>query len=250
MRMKPLDKSSLDLLWFDADAREMRLRQLVTERLADSPPPQIDDCVVATYFLALRSTQLHQAAKDIAYHATSGIKNPPPGSLLAQCTAHAAGVDHLGRHRAGWPAAHGLSPEDAATTGRPSDQLRPTAYGGRGDHLRRVREPGRPAGVARDSRPRAADISRPGLWSVGLRKRTNFCPEEPAFGTILKPTAGITADEVGKLVAEAAECPLFLFVKEDEDLYPEPGLFARPRARAPGGGRDRAGERRSGRARD
>ena len=30
---------------------------------------------------------------EIAYHATSGIKNPPPGSLLAQCTAKAAGVD-------------------------------------------------------------------------------------------------------------------------------------------------------------
>ena len=48
---------------------------------------------MATYFLALRSTPLHKAAKEIAYHATSGIKDPPPGSLLAQCTAHAAGVD-------------------------------------------------------------------------------------------------------------------------------------------------------------
>jgi ribulose 1,5-bisphosphate carboxylase large subunit-like protein len=53
-----------------------------------------------------------------------------------------------------------------------------------------------------------------------LRQRTNFAPDEPAFGTILKPTAGITPSEVGDLVAEAAECPLFLFVKEDEDLYP------------------------------
>ncbi len=47
-----------------------------------------------------------------------------------------------------------------------------------------------------------------------------FAPTEPAFGTILKPTAGITPDEVGALVAEAAACPLFLFIKEDEDLYP------------------------------
>jgi ribulose 1,5-bisphosphate carboxylase large subunit-like protein len=42
----------------------------------------------------------------------------------------------------------------------------------------------------------------------------------PAFGTILKPTAGITPDTVGALMDEAAACPLFLFVKEDENLYP------------------------------
>jgi ribulose 1,5-bisphosphate carboxylase large subunit-like protein len=36
----------------------------------------------------------------------------------------------------------------------------------------------------------------------------------------LKPTAGITPEEVGHLVAEGASCPLFLFVKEDKDLYP------------------------------
>ena len=72
----------------------------------------------------------------------------------------------------------------------------------------------------------------PAYGPVGLRQRTGFAPEEPAFGTILKPTAGITADEVGKLVAEAAECPLFLFVKEDEDLYPNLDYSPVRRARA------------------
>ena len=91
--MTPIDKSSLDILWFDADARDVRLRQLVAERMAQNPPPTIDDHIVATYFLALRTERLSQVAKEIAYHATSGIKNPPPGSLLAQCTAHATGVD-------------------------------------------------------------------------------------------------------------------------------------------------------------
>src|SRR5205823_1439915 len=43
---------------------------------------------------------------------------------------------------------------------------------------------------------------------------------QPVFGTILKPTAGITPQEVGSLVEEAAGCPLFMFVKEDENLYP------------------------------
>src|SRR5512140_1456358 len=91
--MKPINNDLLDLLWFDADARETSLRRLIKERLSESPAPRVHDHVVATYFLALRSNQLQQAAKEIAYHATSGIKNPPPGSLLAECTAHAVGVD-------------------------------------------------------------------------------------------------------------------------------------------------------------
>jgi ribulose-bisphosphate carboxylase large chain len=53
-----------------------------------------------------------------------------------------------------------------------------------------------------------------------LRQLTRFPADRPAFGTILKPTAGIIPEEVGQLVEEAARCPLFLFVKEDENLYP------------------------------
>jgi ribulose 1,5-bisphosphate carboxylase large subunit-like protein len=65
-----------------------------------------------------------------------------------------------------------------------------------------------------------ATFPGPAYGPEGLRWQTNFAPEEPAFGTILKPTAGITPDDVGRLVAEAAECPLLMFIKEDEDLYP------------------------------
>src|SRR5205814_9613481 len=39
----------------------------------------------------------------------------------------------------------------------------------------------------------------------GVRQITNFPAEQPAFGTILKPTAGITPSEVGQLVSEIAE---------------------------------------------
>ena len=91
--MKPLDADTLELLWFDQAAREMRLRQLVMERMAEMPPPRLEDHVVVSYFLALRNTAIDAAAKEIAYHATSGVKNPPPGSLLAQCTAQAVAVD-------------------------------------------------------------------------------------------------------------------------------------------------------------
>src|SRR5206468_69223 len=54
----------------------------------------------------------------------------------------------------------------------------------------------------------------------GLRQRAGFAADEPAFGTILKPTAGITPDDVGRIVEEVAGCPLLMFIKEDEDLYP------------------------------
>ena len=91
--MKPLDSATLDLFWHDADAREVRLRQIITERLAARSPPQIEDQLVATYFFALRSWRLEQMAREIAYHATSGTKDIPPGSLLEQCTGRAVGVD-------------------------------------------------------------------------------------------------------------------------------------------------------------
>src|SRR5262245_36071320 len=88
----------------------------------------------------------------------------------------------------------------------------------------------------------------PAYGPRGLRQLTRFAPTEPAFGTILKPTAGITPSEVGALVAEAASCPLFLFVKEDENLYPNleysPG---RERARQAAAAIERASDRRGGR---
>ncbi len=53
--MQPLHADTLALLWHDADLREVRLRQLVTRRLEENPPPRMDDQVVATYFFALRT---------------------------------------------------------------------------------------------------------------------------------------------------------------------------------------------------
>jgi ribulose 1,5-bisphosphate carboxylase large subunit-like protein len=59
----------------------------------------------------------------------------------------------------------------------------------------------------------------PACGGPDLRERSRW-GKEPAFGTILKPTAGITPGTVGELVEDVAACPLFLFVKEDENLYP------------------------------
>jgi hypothetical protein len=36
---------------------------------------------------------LDHAIEEISYHATSGIKHPPAGSLLEACSARPAGVD-------------------------------------------------------------------------------------------------------------------------------------------------------------
>src|SRR5262245_45420709 len=91
--MKPLDSKTLELLWYDADIREERLREIVRDRLGERPPPVLDDQIVATYFFAFRSLKLHEAVDEIAYHATSGIRHPPAGSLLEECTGKAAGID-------------------------------------------------------------------------------------------------------------------------------------------------------------
>jgi ribulose-bisphosphate carboxylase large chain len=215
-----LDADTIDLLWFDRAARDVRLRRFVTERMAESPPPRSNDHVVATYFLALRHTNLGAAAKEIAYHATSGVKNPPPGSLLAECTAHAAGVDpwdasgRMGLLHVAFPLKMLLQPDGHLTS---CDLLHTLAgaiifdvYDSQDAALVSIQIPEQ---VLRT-------FPGPAYGPLGLRQAFNFSADEPAFGTILKPTAGITPDEVGDLVAEAARCPLFLFVKEDEDLYP------------------------------
>ena len=218
--MKPLDSATLGLFWHDADAREVRLRQVITERLAAAPPPQLDDQIVATYFLALRSWNLARAAKEISYHATSGTKDVPSGSLLEQCTGTTTGLDafdgtgRLGLLHMAFPLKMLLQPDGHLSS---TDILHIAAgailfdiYENQDVRLIGLQIPEK---VLRT-------FPGPAHGPEGLRKLTGFAASEPAFGTILKPTAGITPDEVGTLVGEVAACPLFMFVKEDENLYP------------------------------
>jgi len=243
-----LDSASLNLLWHDADAREVLLRRVITERLVAKPPPALDDHIVATYFFALRSWSLEHAAKEISYHATSGTKDIPPGSLLEQCTGRAVGVDafditgRLGLLHMAYPLKMLLQADGHLTSTDilhtvagaiifdiyenqdvrlvnlqiPEKVLRTfpgPAYGGPG-----VRALTNWDKVERASR--LPDVSNSAATS-GARDRRDACPTfEPAFGTILKPTAGITPETVGMLMEDVAACPLFLFVKEDENLYP------------------------------
>ncbi|MSU21281.1 MAG: hypothetical protein EXS30_07780 [Pedosphaera sp.] len=218
--MKPIARTTLNLLWHDADDREVRLREIIAERLAERPPPAWDDYVVATYFFAFRTMKLAEAVEEISYHATIGVKHPPAGSLLEQCAAKAAGVDafdrtgRIGLLHVAFPLKMMLSPDGRLTS---CDLLHTIAgaiifdvYENQDSRLIALRIPEK---VLRT-------FPGPAHGPQGVRQLTNFSPSQPAFGTILKPTAGIRPDEVGSLVEEVAQCPLFLFVKEDEDLYP------------------------------
>jgi ribulose 1,5-bisphosphate carboxylase large subunit-like protein len=219
--MTPLSAKTLELLWHDAEPREVRLREIIAERLAAKPAPAMDGYIVATYFFAFRTQTLEHAVEEISYHSTIGVKNPPPGSLLAQCAAKPAGVaafDNTGRigllHVA-FPLKMMLQPDGHLTS---CDILHTVAgaiifdvYENQDARLISLQIPER---VIRT-------FPGPAYGPLGVRKRTGFSPTQPAFGTILKPTAGITPEEVGSLVEEIAQCPLFLFVKEDEDLYPK-----------------------------
>ena len=218
--MNNVSPAVLASLWHDADAREVQLRALITERLAERPAPAIDGHIVATYFFAFRTQTLASAVSEISYHATSGVKHPPAGSLLEQCSAIPAGVDEfdstgrLGLLHVAFPLKMMLQPDGHLTS---CDILHTVA----GAIIFDVYE-------NQDSRLVALNIPDavlktfpgPAYGPEGLRKMTGFGPDQPAFGTILKPTAGITADDVGRIMMDVAGCPLLMFVKEDEDLYP------------------------------
>lgn len=218
--MKALSAAMLKSLWYDADARDEQLREAIAERMAAQRPPVREDFIVASYFFAFRAQTLREAAAEIGYHATSGVRNPPPGSLLEACTSKLVAMDsfdHTGRmgllHLA-FPLKMMLQPDGHLTS---CDLLHTVA----GAIIFDVYE-------NQDARLVSLQIPEkvlrtfpgPALGPEGVRRRTGLGADQPAFGTILKPTAGITPAEVGALVEEVAACRLFMFVKEDENLYP------------------------------
>ena len=218
--MKNVSDAILTALWHDADARDVLLRRTVAERLSEKPAPAVADHVVATYFFAFRTQTLADAVSEISYHATSGVKHPPKGSLLEQCSATPAGVDafdstgRLGLLHVAFPLKMMRQPDGHLTS---CDLLHTVA----GAIIFDVYE-------NQDSRLVALNVPDdvlmtfpgPAYGPRGLRAMTGFAPDQPAFGTILKPTAGITAEDVGRIMGDVAGCPLLMFVKEDEDLYP------------------------------
>lgn len=218
--MKSIDSATLQSFWYDMEAREVALRQVISERLAVNPPLSSPEHVIASYFFAFRHQTLKEAVKEISYHATSGIKNPPPGSLLEQCSALPAGYDafdqtgRMGLLHIAFPLKMMLQPDGHLTS---CDLLHTVAaaiifdvYENQDARLVRLAIPD----------PVIRTFPGPAYGPLGVRRRTGFAPHQPAFGTILKPTAGLVPEDVERLVGQVAQCPLFLFVKEDEDLYP------------------------------
>jgi ribulose 1,5-bisphosphate carboxylase large subunit-like protein len=219
--MTLVPSSLLEVLRFDPDAREEALREVVAERLEAQPPPVSDDFIVASYFFVLRDSTLDVLASEIAYHATSGVKHPPHGSLLEECTGKALAVDvfdaagRIGLLHMGFPLKMMLHPDGHLTS---TDILHTVAgaivFDVYDSQDARLVSLGIPQAVIRT-------FPGPQYGPEGVRQLVGFPPGEPAFGTILKPTAGLTPDDVERLVADAATCPLFLFIKEDEDFYPD-----------------------------
>ncbi len=219
--MKPLTSTTLERLWDDFDAREVLLRQVVADRMAESPPPTVPDHVVATYYFAFRTQTLAKAVQEISYHATSGIKNPPKGSLLEQCSARQAGVDpfdasgRIGLLHVAFPLKMLRHPDGHVT----SCDLLHTLAGAVVFDMYEMQDARLIAIQIPDDV--LASFPGPAYGPIGIRQKTGFALDQPAFGTILKPTAGITPDEVERLVEEVAGSPLLMFIKEDEDLYPD-----------------------------
>ena len=218
--VNPLGIAVAQDLKFDLDRREELLRDMVTDRLSIKPPPILGDAVVASYFLVLRTQRLGDFVKEIAYHSSSGVRNPPAGTLLADCTAWGVGVDafdsteRIGLLHIAYPlrmlldAAGRLSSYDILHT--VAGAIIFDAYESQDARLIRLTLPDAVI----------ACFPGPAHGPEGIRGLTSWPAGEPAFGTILKPTAGITSDDVGRLVAEVAGSQLLLFIKEDENLYP------------------------------
>jgi ribulose-bisphosphate carboxylase large chain len=219
--MTYLKPETLSHLWDDFDAREELLRQIVADRLGANPPPLVPDHAVATYYFAFRTGTLEHAVEEISYHATSGIKHPPKGSLLEQCSARQAGVDafdasgRIGLLHVAFPLKMMRHPDGRVTS---CDLLHTLAgavifdmYENQDARLISITMPP----------DLLATFPGPAYGPIKIRKKTGFALDQPAFGTILKPTAGITPDDVGRLVGEVAGSSLLMFIKEDEDLYPD-----------------------------
>jgi ribulose 1,5-bisphosphate carboxylase large subunit-like protein len=216
-----LKSETLAALCDDFDAREDLLRQVVADRLGVNPPPSVPDHVVATYYFAFRTGTLAHAVEEISYHATSGIKNPPKGSLLERCSAQQAGVDafdasgRIGLLHVAFPLKMMRHPDGHVSS---CDLLHTLAgavifdmYENQDARLIAIQIP--------------EDVLRafpgPAHGPINIRKKTGFAVDQLAFGTILKPTAGITPEDVERLVGEVAGSRLLMFIKEDEDLYPD-----------------------------
>ena len=238
-----------DILDLDLDRREAALREAIYDQ-SDfwAEAPEDPDAIVATYFIRARVGTLNDSAKSISYHMTTAEKHPAPGSLVEQCTGRPAGVlawnaaQNTGLVRVAFP----LKMFERADGQYYTTDILHIAGGAGVFALWDFRE----AKLVDVKMPMAVMDAFPGpaYGFSGVRALTRLQENEPAFGTILKPTAGITDDQVARLVEAVAAESLFMFIKEDENLLPPlPYCDVVERARKSVEAIGRVTERRDGR---
>ena len=219
--MRHVDAATMDQLRHDFDAREVLLRAVVTDRLAENPPPE--RARPRRGHLLLRLPHDDARARPSPRSATTppaASSTRPRARSSKQCSARQAGVDpfdatgKIGLLHVAFPLKMMLQPDGHLTS---CDLLHTVAgavifdfYENQDARLIALKIPDEVL----------ATFPGPAYGPLGVRTQTGFAADQPAFGTILKPTAGITPDDVERLVAEVAGSPLLMFIKEDEDLYP------------------------------
>jgi len=216
----PISDRLLDALRYDLDSRGELIREVVCERMDARGPVVSSQHIVATYVLASRTHRVEQVGKEISYHMTSGTHDPAPGTLLASCTGEVLAADPWdasGRVGLVWVGFPVKMMQQADGKVYSTDMLHlmagEGAFGLTDQSDIQLAHLEIPLAVL-------ATFPGPAYGAESVRAATAFPPGVPMFGTILKPTSGITPDEVGALVSELAGNPLFGFGKEDENLNP------------------------------
>jgi ribulose-bisphosphate carboxylase large chain len=204
----------------DLDDRAGAIRAFVCERMAERGPVTSPDHIVAAYFAVSRTRRVAEVGGEISYHMTSATHGPPPGSLLAECTGQVLAAEEfdasgrVGLVWVGFPTRMMRYDDGRVFT---TDILHLAAGEGAFglcDHADiQLCALDFPADVL-------AQFPGPAYGAGGVRAATAWPAGRPMFGTILKPTSGITPAQVGDLVRAIAGNPVFGFAKEDENLVP------------------------------
>lgn len=215
-----IDTNILADMSYDLDQRAAAIRAVVVDRMREKGTVRSDEYIIGAYFVVSRSLRLHDVGETISYHMTSGVHDPPPGGLLAECTGQVLATDpfdvtgRVGLVWVGFPVKM-MRHDDGAVLS--TDLLHLMAGEGEFglcDHsdiqLAHMEIPD----------PVLATFPGPAYGAPGIRRAIGSPAGTPVFGTILKPCSGITPKEVGALVGQAAANPLFGFVKEDENFVP------------------------------
>ena len=215
-----LTHDTIAALLYDLDARADRVRAAVYERMAVRGAVRSPEHIVGTYFAVSRAHSLREVGEAISYHMTSGAHHPPPGSLLAECTGQVLATDafdstgRVGLIWVGFPVKMMRYDDGSVYSSDVLHLMAGEGVFGLTDHL--------DVQLAHLEMPDSvlATFPGPAYGADGIRQAASFPAGVPMFGTILKPTSGITPAEVGELVRGIAGNPLFGFAKEDENLVP------------------------------